>query len=167
VHIYTPASFGIGTDEECEAADAQYDAALKAYTAYLKRFTRSSEPSLRRFLKLHFHDADLVSFVRVKHAHHIRFKLDTTSAYTKHKHRFVDVTLLGAGDWTGTEPKPNDVWLYEVFEKLESQRIRLSLVFWRPRGLYRARHKLCEFEFRNVVIRQTKPTRRAKRLEES
>lgn len=167
MHIYTWASFGIGTDEEIDAADALYDAAGEAYSAYLKELVRSSDPGLRKFLKLAPHDAEFVAFIRVKHALHIRFKLDTTRAYAKYKHRYHDVTLLGACNWTGTEPKAGDVWLYDVFERLDSQRIRLSLVFWRPRGPQRSRRKLCEFEFRDVVIRQTKPNRRAKQLHAS
>lgn len=148
--------FNIGTDEECEAADAQLDAARDAYTAYFKELVRSSNPRLRKFLKLAPHDAEFVAFIRVKHARHIRFKLDTSRAYSQYKHRFHDVTLLGACEWTGAEPKDGDVWLYDVFERLDAQRMRLSLVFWRPRGPQRARHRLCEFEFRDVVIRQTK-----------
>lgn len=46
MHIYTWASFGIGTDEEIDAADALYDAAGEAYSAYLKELVRSSDPGL-------------------------------------------------------------------------------------------------------------------------
>lgn len=148
--------FGLGTDEECEEADNQFEQARKAYFEYVEAIRPRCSEGVRQLLVSYLHDArfNFCSFDR--RTKRVRCEIDATHApyspYYSSSHKLVMLTFLGVSAWTGPLPRFRDWWLYEELEMRAPEDYSLSLIFSRHRGPRVSRDKLLEFRFSQLEL---------------